>query len=291
MRQLGRVVAVAGGVVLVAAGAVFGWLYFYTADLPSIAEIYQYDPATPSTIDLRSADRADSLMHVVPSDRLEKYLVSAVVAAEGPPESRGPIRATAANLLSGVQPRAQMYSWQLARGLVSKGGSIRRQIDELRLAEQIQRHFDERQVLTIYMNRVYLGENARGVEDASMRYFGKHAADLSLDEAALLAGLIRSPSHDSPIDYPERAVQRRNWVIDKMITQGLVSRGDAEQAKTAPLIVKRAANSEATYDWNRCALKLASHESPANTTIRVRPGERSTKQTPVIAFEILGSVK
>jgi membrane peptidoglycan carboxypeptidase len=182
-----------------------------------------------------------------------------------------------------------MYSWQLARELVSKGGSIRRQIDELRLAEQIQRHFDERQVLTIYMNRVYLGENARGVEDASMRYFGKHAADLSLDEAALLAGLIRSPSHDSPIDYPERAVQRRNWVIDKMITQGLVSRGDAEQAKTAPLIVKRAANSEATYDWNRCALKLASHESPANTTIRVRPGQRSTQQTPVIAFEILES--
>jgi membrane peptidoglycan carboxypeptidase len=78
------------------------------------------------------------------------------------------------------------------------------------LAEQIQRHFNQRQVLTIYLNRVYLGENTYGVEDASMRYFGKYAFDLSLDEAALLAGLIRSPRRDSPIVHPERAVERRN---------------------------------------------------------------------------------
>ncbi len=122
-----------------------------------------------------------------------------------------------------------------------------------------------------------------------MRYFGKHASDLSLDEAALLAGLIRSPNGDSPIDHPERAVQRRNWVIDQMISQGSVLREDAAQAKTAPLIVKQTANSEATYDWNRCTLKLASHGSPTDTTIRVRPGEKSMKNTPVVSFEVLES--
>lgn len=285
MRLLGRIVAIAGGVVLLAAAAVCGWLYFYTADLPSIAELHQYDPATASEIHVR----ADSPTHVVPTDQLGKYLVSALVAAEGQTESRGPIRATIASLLSDVQPRAQMYSWQLARGLAPKGHAIGRQIDELRLAEQIQRHFDQRQVLTIYLNRAYFGENTYGVEDASMRYFGKHASDLSLDEAALLAGLIRSPHGDSPIDHPERAVQRRNWVIDQMISQGSVSQEDAEQAKAAPLIVKQTANSEATYDWNRCALKLASHGLPTNTTIRVRPGEKSMKQTPVVSFEVLES--
>jgi penicillin-binding protein 1A len=235
MKLLGRVLVIAGGVFLVAAGVVCGWLYFYTADLPSIADLYRYNPAAASEIQIG----ANSLLtHVVPSDSLGKYLLSAVVAAEGQAESRGPIRATIASLLSDVQPHAQIYSWQLARGLAPKGDSIHRQIDELRLAEQIERHFDQRQVLTIYLNRVYLGENTYGVEDASMRYFGKHAVDLSLDEAALLAGLIRSPSRDSPLVHPERAVERRNWVIDQMTSQGSVTREHAEHAKAAPLIVK-----------------------------------------------------
>src|SRR6266536_5736279 len=203
MKLLGRILAIAGAIILVAASIVCGWLYFYTADLPSIAELHRYNPAAASEIQIGD----NSLTHVVPSDLLGKYLLSALVAAEGQADSREPIRATIASLLSDVQPHAQMYSWQLAHGLAPKGDSIHRQIDELRLAEQIQRHFDQRQVLTIYLNRVYLGENTYGVEHASMRYFGKRAYDLSLDEAALLAGLIRSPSRDSPIEHPERAVE------------------------------------------------------------------------------------
>jgi|SRR5882762_325035 len=285
MKLFGKIAAIAGVVILVTVGAVCGWLYLYSADLPSIADLYRYNPTTASEIQVR----AGSLTHVVPSDLLGKYVVSALLAAAGQVESRGPIRATISNLLSAVHPYAQMYSWQLAHGLVSKGDGPRRQIVELRLAERIQRHFDQRQVLTIYLNRVYFGENAYGVEDASMRYFGKHAADLSLDEAALLVGLIRSPSRDSPVEHPERAVQERNWVIDQMISQGSVSREDGRRAQGSPLIVKRAANSEATYDFNRCALKLSSHGLPTNTTIRVRPGEKPMKQIPVIAFKVLES--
>jgi len=217
-----------------------------------------------------------------------KYLPSALVAAEGQAESRDPILATITDLFSDARPRAEMFSWRLARGLVPKGLSIGPQNDELRLAEHIQRHFNQHEVLTIYLNRVYLGENAYGVEDASMRYFGKHTSDLSLDEAALLAGLIRSPSHDSPIEHPERAVERRNWVLDQMYSQASVSRESADQAKAAPLIIRQTANSEATYDWNRCVLKIVSHGSPANTAIQVRAGEKST-QTPVFSFEILES--
>jgi membrane carboxypeptidase/penicillin-binding protein len=272
-----------------AAFALYCWLYLYSADLPSLAELSRYDPATASAIHDQSPNGVDSLRHVVPSDRLGKYLLNAVVAAEGQPEWRGPIRATAASLFSGAQPQAQMYSWQLARGLVPHGRTIRRQINELRLADEIQRHFDQRQVMTIYMNRVYLGENVYGVEDGAMRYFGKRAADLSLNEAALLAGLIRSPGRDSPIDHPDRAVERRNWVIDQMISHGSVSQKDAQEAKTGPLIIRQTANSEATYDWNRCALKVISHGSSADTTSHARPWERSTKQTPVIAFEVLES--
>ena len=138
------------------------------------------------------------------------------------------------------------------------------------------------------MNRVYLGESTYGAEDASRRYFGKHASDLSLDEAALLAGLIRSPSHDSPITHPDRAVVRRNWVIDRMVAQRTVSQ-EAGRAKEAPLIVRRTANAEATYDWNRCELKIVNYASPQSTSIRIRSGESPTKQSPIVSFEVLES--
>jgi penicillin-binding protein 1A len=101
------------------------------------------------------------------------------------PDPRGPIRVAVAGFFSDVHPRGHMYSLQIAREMVPNERTMHRQIDELRLAQHIQRRFDQQQVLTIYMNRVNFGQN--GAEDTSMRYFGKHASDLSLDEAALIA--------------------------------------------------------------------------------------------------------
>ena len=283
MKLFGRTVATLGGAVVIVGAVACSWMYLYTADLPPLAELRQYDPAAPAEIHTQP----DSVVHVLPGDQLGKYLVSAVVAAEGRPDPRGPIRATVAGFFEEIQPRGRMYSVQIARSLVPSMRTIRHEIDELRLADQIQRHFNERQALTIYLNRVYFGENTYGAEDASIRYFGKHAFDMSLDEAALLAGLIRSPGHDSPIQHPERAVERRNWVIEQMASQDSVSKQDAEQAKAAPLIVKQTVNSQATYDWKRCALKLMSDRSPADR-IRVHPGEK-LKNIPVVSFEVLES--
>ncbi len=239
MNVLRKVLAVAGGVVLLMVCSVVFWLYFYTGDLPPISDLHQYAPA--SSIEIRID--SDSVRHVVTSDVLERQLFPALVAAEGQVELRGPIRASITNLFSDVAPHTQMYSWQLARELSAPGDSIRRQTAVLRLADQIQRHFSQREVLTIFLNRVYLGERTYGVEDASRRYFGKHVSDLSLDESALLVGLIRSPNHDSPINRPDRAVARRNWVIDRMIAERTVSPEQAERAKEAPLLVKRTAES------------------------------------------------
>jgi membrane carboxypeptidase/penicillin-binding protein len=289
MRVLGRIILAICGLVLVAICTLCSWLYLYSADLPSIAGLYQYDPAAVSEVRVWPVDEAHPVAHVVPSNRFGNYIVKAAIAAEGQPEARRPIRATISGLLSGTGPRGQMYSWRIARELVPSSHAIRRQIDELRLAERIQGHFDQRQIMTIYLNRVYLGDNTYGAEDGALRYFGKHLADLSLDEAALLAGLIRSPAHDSPFNHPERAVQRRNSVLAEMMNAGSVSTEEGKQAQIAPLIVKQTADSEPAYDRNRCALKLASRGSPVNTTIRARSGEKPTKYPPVIAFEILES--
>lgn len=289
MRVLGRIILAICGLVLVAICGLYSWLYLYSVDLPSIAGLYQYDPATVSEIHVWPVDEAHSVAHVVPSNRFGSYLAKAAIAAEGQPESRRPIRATISSLLSGTEPRAQMYSWRIARELVAGRRPVRRQIDELRLAERIQSHFDQRQIMTIYFNRVYLGENTYGVEDGAVRYFGKHVGDLSLDEAALLAGLIRSPAHDSPINHPERAVQRRNSVLAEMMSTGSVSTEEGKQAQIAPLIVKQTASTEPMYDWSRCALKLATKGSAVPATIRVRSGEKPTKYAPVVVFQIVES--
>jgi hypothetical protein len=284
MKILGKLGAIFGLFLLGCLVTACYWLYFYSADLPSVVELSQYNPAAPSEVHARAIDGSPLLTHVIPTDRLGNFFMRAVIAAEGQPESRGPIRLTIAGIISGARPTGGMYSLH-ARELVIPERTIRR-LDEIRLAEHIQRRFNQQQILTIYMNRVYLGDNTYGVEDASVRYFGKHAADLSLDETALVAGLIRSPGRDSPVQHPERAVERRNWVVDEMLRERAVSADDAEQAKTAPLIVKQTTSSQASYDWNRCALKIVSHTSPATTTIHVRSGEKPSKQIPVITFEV-----
>ena len=281
MKLFGRIAAILVGLVLLLVASIFGWLYLYTADLPSVAMLDQYTPSAPAEVRTETGSAA----HVVPADQLGKWLPSAVLAAEGQPDPRGPIRAEFVIFFWDTSPRGQMYSWQIARALGPRGDRLGQQIDRLRIAQQIHRRFSQQQIMTIYMNRVYLGPDVNGVEDASVRYFGKHVSDLSLDEAALIAGLIRAPSHDSPINHPERAVRRRNWVLEKMVRQGSVSQASADQAEEAPLIVKRTADSDATYDWKRCALMIASHGSPISGPIRRRPDEE-LKTTPVISFEV-----
>jgi penicillin-binding protein 1A len=284
MRVLRRIVAVIAGLALLVVPSIFGWLYLYTADLPSVATLDQYEPSAPAEIRTETG----SVTHVVPTNQFGSYLPGALLGAEGQPDPRGPIRAAFSDLLRETPPKGQMYSWQIARSLVHNERSLPRQIDEIRVAQQIHHRFNQQQILTIYMNRVPLGQDITGVEDASLRYFGKQVSDLSLGEAALIAGLIRSPSHDSPINHPERAVQRRNWVLDKMVHQGLVSKADADQAEAAPLIVKQTASSDPTYDWKRCALTIATLGPQTNGLIHARQGEEY-KTTPVIRFEVLES--
>src|SRR3954470_6506776 len=192
MKMLVRIVAILSGVVLLLLATIFGWLYLYTGDLPRVSTLDQYAPLTKSEI----RTGAGSVAHVVPADQLGKYLPSAVLAAEGQPDPRGPIRVALASLVRDTAPRGQMYSWQIARDMVPPGRALRSQTSELRLAQQIYRRFNQQQILTIFMNRIFFGQDINGVEDASIRYFGKPVSDLSLEETALIAGLIRSPNHD-----------------------------------------------------------------------------------------------
>ncbi len=150
---------------------------------------------------------------------------------------RGILRALAHDILSrSAKEGASSITQQLARNSLPLGGrSIRRKLLEAMVALRIERQFTKQQILELYINRIYFGTGCYGVETASQAYFGKSASQLNLPEAAVLAGLIRSPNRFSPLKNPEGAAVQRNAVLDRMVQLQKLSPTQAEQAKIAKI--------------------------------------------------------
>jgi penicillin-binding protein 1A len=128
---------------------------------------------------------------------------------------------------------------QLARNLfLSPDRSFHRKIEEALLAIQIERRFTKEQIFTLYANQIFLGHGVYGFEAASEYYFGKPAKQLTLDEAALLAGLPKAPGNYSPINHPDRAWKRRNLVINSMLEDGKITAAQANDARNKPIALK-----------------------------------------------------
>jgi penicillin-binding protein 1A len=139
---------------------------------------------------------------------------------------------------------------QLARNLfLSPDRSFHRKVQEALLAIQIERRFTKPQIFTLYANQIFLGHGVYGFEAASQYYFSKHAKNLTLDEAALLAGLPKAPQYYSPILHPDRALKRRNLVINAMLEDGKITTQQATEAKEKPTILslQHDPNSTAPY--------------------------------------------
>src|SRR3984893_5037328 len=147
----------------------------------------------------------------------------------------GIMRALVRDLLSGsAKEGASSITQQLARNSLPVGGrTINRKILEAMVALRVEQKFTKQQILELYINRIYFGSGCYGVETASQAYFGKSASKLNLSEAALLAGLIRSPNRFSPLKNPEGAALQRNAVLDRMAELKKISARQAEEAKLA----------------------------------------------------------
>lgn len=131
---------------------------------------------------------------------------------------------------------ASTLTMQLARNLfLSPDRSFHRKIQEALLAMQIERRFTKGQILTLYLNQIYLGHGVYGFEAASEFYFDKPAKQLTLDEAAMLCGLPKSPTFYSPITHPDRSQKRRNLVINNMLEDGKITAAQASEARNQPL--------------------------------------------------------
>jgi penicillin-binding protein 1A len=131
---------------------------------------------------------------------------------------------------------ASTLTMQLARNLfLSPERTYSRKVREIMLAVQIERRFTKPQIFTLYANQIYLGHGVYGFSTGAEYYFGKSAKDLTLEEAALLAALPKAPNNYSPLRNPERALQRRNLVIDSMFASGKITIAQATAAKKTPL--------------------------------------------------------
>src|SRR5205807_7233283 len=148
---------------------------------------------------------------------------------------RGILRALVRDVMSGSPKEgASSITQQLARNSLPLGGrTLSRKILEAMVALRIERQFTKQQILELYVNRIYFGNGCYGVETASQAYFGKSVLKLNLPEAALLAGLIRSPNRFSPIKNPEGAKNQRNAVLDRMVALKKISTAEADDAKRA----------------------------------------------------------
>jgi penicillin-binding protein 1A len=140
------------------------------------------------------------------------------------------------NLTSSKVEGGSTLTQQLAKNLfLSKEQTYKRKINEWALALQIERYYTKNQIMELYANHIFLGANAYGVEAGAETYFGKQAKDLTIGEAALLAGIPKAPSEYSPTSNPARAKERRDLVLDLMAKNGFATQAEVDAAKAKPI--------------------------------------------------------
>jgi penicillin-binding protein 1A len=196
---------------------------------------------------------------VVPLSEMSPTLQQAVIAAEDTRfyehrgvDNRGILRAAVSNLLSGeVSQGGSTITQQLVRNAYPdlKDISIVRKIKEAALAAQLEGKLSKQEILHRYLNRVYFGAGYYGVEAASRGYFGKRAGDVSLGQAAMLAGVIREPVTGDPRKHPERARALRDSVLQRMVQLGMVPAADAAKASKQRLDIRKPRRVGGGYPW------------------------------------------
>ena len=230
-------------------GAVFAVFLFYgtwaqTFDMKNVGEMPErstvYDVDGKIYSRLAGANRLKvSLSEVSPQ------FIAALLAREDTRfydhkgiDWRGVSRALVRDVFSmSAKEGASSLTQQLARNSLPLGGrTFSRKLLEAMVALRIEREFTKQQILELYVNRIYFGSGCYGVETASQAYFGKNASKLNLSEAALLAGLIRSPNRFSPLKNPASAAIQRDAVLDRMVELKKITSAQAEQAKKAKVV-------------------------------------------------------
>jgi len=241
---LAAAIAAAATVVIGFAGA----YQFLEPELPQAASLRDVRSQLP----LRVYSRDGKLIAQIGEQRripvafgqIPQVVIDAFLAAEDDRffqhpgvDWQGLVRAAASNVSAGgVREGGGTITMQLARNTVlTSERTLRRKLKEIFLALSLEREFSKQEILTLYLNRIFLGQRAYGVGAAAEVYFDKKVGELTLAEAALIAGLPRSPSRDNPVASVERAASRRAYVLRRMLETGKINQAAHDAAVSAPL--------------------------------------------------------
>jgi penicillin-binding protein 1A len=237
--------------IFLVAGAVLGTLAGYEYNLPKIQSLEDYRPDVIT--DVFSDDNkvigefAVERRIVVPFEEIPPYLQLAILAAEDDQfynhsgvNYLSLLRAIYRDVIKMRKSEgASTITQQLARMLLhSPEKTFDRKIKELLVTWKIEKQYSKHQILTLYCNQHYYGHGAYGVAAAADTYFGKQLKDLSLDECAMIAGLPRNITQYSPRTHPKAALARRNFILDRMVAENMISAQLAAEAKARPLILR-----------------------------------------------------
>jgi penicillin-binding protein 1A len=227
-----------------------GFLFAHAVRRPAVKSLADYQPAIITRIYDRNgvafAEYSIQKRIIVPKKDMAPVLVSAIIATEdaefyrhGGVDPKAIVRAIITDIIERRKAQgASTLTQQLAKQVyLTPDKTFRRKINEAFLAVQIEKDFTKDQIFELYANQVYLGHGAYGVEAASRLYFGKHAKELTLPEAAVIAALIRSPMYYSPITHADRAKMRRDYVLGRMLKENFITRQQYQQARNAPIVL------------------------------------------------------
>jgi penicillin-binding protein 1A len=227
--------AAAGLFVCAGAGAAAAFWWTFLRDLPDLETLDDYRPALASHVYDRHGAPIGEFYNerrvLVPYAQIPKHVVLAFVAAEDSTffshegiDFSSILRAAWKNLLAGekVQGGSTITQQMVKSLLLSPEQTYTRKMREMILARDIEHRFTKEEILHLYLNQIYFGHGAHGIGEAARTYFGKGVGELSVSEAALLAGLPKAPSRYSPHANPEQAERRRRYVLDRMLEERFI---------------------------------------------------------------------
>jgi penicillin-binding protein 1A len=258
VRFVGFLFTIGTVVFLVGVAAVAGLIWHYSRDLPDYSQLQDYEP--PVMTRVHAADGAllgeysKERRLYLPIQAVPKLVINAFLAAEdknfyehGGIDFTGMARAAvllAQNFGSNRRPQgASTITQQVAKNfLLTNEVSFTRKIKEALLAMRLERTYSKDKILELYLNEIYLGLGAYGIAAASLVYFDKSVNELTVAEAAYLAALPKAPSSLHPVKNRDRAIERRNYVIDRLLENGWIKQADADKARKDALAVTSRSN-------------------------------------------------
>ncbi|MGB9906613.1 MAG: penicillin-binding protein 1A [Candidatus Saccharicenans sp.] len=238
--------------IALALGGFFGAYLAIRENLPDVGELEQIKPKIISAVYADNGHLAREFAAErriqVPYEKIPEVLKQAIIATEDPRffahkgiDYRGILRALKEDFFRIALGKSRLHggstiTQQLARSLfLYPQQTVRRKLKEIFVAMEIERRYTKEKILELYCNQFYLGHGTWGVEAAAQLYFGKSVTDLTLPEAALIAGIFRGPAIYSPYNNTKVTLNRRNHVLNRMAEEGFISRAQAEELKKLPL--------------------------------------------------------